>query len=89
MKKILLLTAIASLFAVSSAYAHCGSCAADEAHADKKECCSEGEKCCAEKKACKEECKKECEKKCSKEEAASDDTAAATKEGACCPVKNA
>ena len=86
MKKILFLSAIASMFIASSAYAHCGSCGAEGEHSHaKKECCSKGEKCCKEKKACKEECKKEC---CAKEEKG-DETAATTKKAAYCPAKKA
>ena len=86
MKKILLLSAIASMFIASSAYAGCGSCGAegDHSHA-KKECCSEGEKCCKEKKACKAECTKEC---CAKKENC-EKTAATTEKAACCPTKKA
>jgi hypothetical protein len=83
MKKILLLTAIASMFAATSAFAHCGSCEAGEKAECKAECKKE---CCAKKKDCAKECKKEC---CAKKESKDETAAAATKEGACCAAKAA
>ena len=94
MKKILLLTAISSLFFATSAFAHCGSCGTGDAAHDhaKKECCGTEGKCCKEKKACEgkkacaEECKKEC---CSKKEACekpAETAAAAAEKPACCPA---
>lgn len=94
MKKVLLLTAIGSLFLATSAFAHCGSCgsdAADHSHA-KKECCGTEGKCCKEgkaceeKKACAEECKKKC---CAKKEACEKTAAAAAEKPACCPASKA
>jgi hypothetical protein len=72
MKKILLITILGTLFAAGSAFAHCGACGADAAHAekgDKMECKAECKKACCGKKAecCKAECTKSCDgegKKC-------------------------
>ncbi|MEX0325909.1 MAG: hypothetical protein AB3N33_07470 [Puniceicoccaceae bacterium] len=93
MKKVLLLTAISSLFFATSAFAHCGSCGAgDEAHDHaKKECCGTEGKCCHEKKACEEKkaCGEECKKECCAKKEKCEKTAAAAEKKACCPAKNA
>ena len=102
MKKILLIAIVGTLFATSSAFAHCGSCGVgDEAHAEKKACCAEKadckkdceKACCAAKKAeCsdkKENCKEKCSKPCCAKEKADETAASSTEAPACCPAKAA
>ena len=93
MKKFLLITFIASMFAAGSAFAHCGACGTGDASHDKAaktaECAEACKtKCCAskDKAACKDACsKKAC---CSKAKDKAADTAAAPAPS-CCPGSKA
>jgi hypothetical protein len=87
MKKFLLLTFVASLFAAGSAFAHCGACGAvekahDHAATAEKACCgTEAGKCCSDKAA-----KSECTKSCCKSECTK---SCCGTEGKCCSADKA
>ena len=79
MKKIILITLVGTVFAVTSALA-CDTCAAHakKAEGEKMVCSADCDKpCCAEKKACAENCDKPC---CAEKKA---DTAAAATAPCC------
>jgi hypothetical protein len=95
MKKFLLLTFVASLFAAGSAFAHCGACGTGEAAHDhaataEKACCgTEAGKCCSDKAAkadcSNSDCKSACTKSCDSKAKAKDETAVSPPP-ACCPA---